>query len=202
MKKGSAGNRFKRVLRDAFLPVFFAMLTTSAVYASGGGGEEGGHGVMIDYAWRMLNFAILAFILYKLTWKKMKEFFAGRRDGIQASLEEAVKAKEEAEKKYKEYAERLEKATGEIEGISEMIRTQGKTEKEKLIESAKKTAEKMKEDSRARIDQEVKKAGSQLRLEASQLAVQMAEDMLSKTIKKEDHDKMVKDSLDRMVKLN
>lgn len=201
MKKGLAGNRFMRILKDAFFLVFFAVLTASAVHASGGGGEEG-HGVMIDYAWRMLNFAVLAFILYKLTWRKIKEFFSGRRDGIQASLEEAVKAKEEAEKKYKEYAERLEKATGEIEGISEMIRAQGAAEKEKLIESAKKTAEKMKEDSQARIDQEVKKAGSQLRLEASQLAVQMAEDMLSKTIKKEDHEKMVKDSLDRMVKLN
>ncbi len=201
MKRGLAENMFRRSLRDAFFFVFFAIIMASAAHASGGGGEEG-HGVMIDYAWRMLNFAILAFILYKLTWRKIKEFFLGRREDIQASLEEAVKAKEEAEKKYKEYAERLEKATGEIEGISEMIRAQGAAEKEKLIESAEKTAEKMKEDSQARIDQEVKKAGSQLRLEASQLAVQMAEDMLSKTIKKEDHEKMVKDSLDRMVKLN
>lgn len=158
--------------------------------------------MMIDYAWRMLNFIVLAFLLYKLTWKKMKEFFIGRREGIKTSLEEAVKAKEEAEKKYREYEERLAKATSEIEGISAMIRAQGAAEKEKLIESAKKTAEKMKEDSQARIDQEVKKAGSQLRLEAARLAVEMAEEMLSRTIKKEDHDKMVKDSLDRMVKLN
>jgi len=201
MKREPAGNGFKRILKEAILQAFIMVLAASAAYASGGGGDEG-HGVMVDYAWRMLNFAVLAFILYKLTWKKIKEFFTGRRDGIQAALEEAVKAKEEAEKKYREYAERLEKATGEIEGISAMIRDQGAAEKEKLIESAQKTAEKMKEDSQARMDQEVKKAGSQLRLEAAQLAVQMAEDMLTKTIKKEDHEKMVKDSLDRMVKLN
>jgi F0F1-type ATP synthase membrane subunit b/b' len=48
----------------------------------------------------------------------------------------------------------------------------------------------------------MKKAGNQLRLEASKLAVEMAEEMLSKTIKKEDHEKIVKESLDRMVKLN
>jgi F-type H+-transporting ATPase subunit b len=201
MKRESAGNRFKRILRGAFPMGCFVLLVASAAYASGGGGDEG-HGVMVDYAWRMLNFAVLAFILYKLTWKKIKEFFSGRRDGIQTALEEAVKAKEEAEKKYREYTERLEKATGEIEGISAMIKAQGATEKEKLIESARNTAEKMKEDSQARMDQEIKKAGSQLRLEAAQLAVQMAEDMLTRTIKKEDHEKMVKDSLDRMVKLN
>lgn len=201
MKRESARIGFARLLRDVFPAAVFMVLAASAVHASGGGGEEG-HGVMIDYAWRMLNFIVLAFILYKLTWKKMKEFFVGRREGIKAALEEAVLAKEEAEKKFREYEERLEKATGEIEGISEMIRAQGAAEKEKIVESAKKTAEKMKEDSQARIDQEIKKAGGQLRLEAARLAVQMAEDMLSKTIKKEDHEKMVKDSLDRMVKLN
>jgi len=201
MKRESAGNGISRILTGALSFAVLMSLAVSAAYASGGGGEEG-HGVMIDYAWRMLNFIVLAFLLYKLTWKKMKEFFIGRREGIKTSLEEAVKAKEEAEKKYREYEERLAKATSEIEGISAMIRAQGAAEKEKLIESAKKTAEKMKEDSQARIDQEVKKAGSQLRLEAARLAVEMAEEMLSRTIKKEDHDKMVKDSLDRMVKLN
>lgn len=181
--------------------VLIVTLSASAAFASEGGGGEG-HGVMADYAWRMLNFAILAFLIYKLTWKKMKEFFIGRREGIKASMEEAVKAKEEAEKKFKEYSERLDKASGEIEGISEMIKAQGAAEKEKLIESAVKTAEKMKEDSRARVDQELKKASNQLRLEAAQLAVSMAEDVLAKTIKKEDHEKMVKESLDRMVKQN
>jgi len=60
----------------------------------------------------------------------------------------------------------------------------------------------MKEDSRARMDQELKKAINQLRLEASVLAVQTAEEILSKTIKKEDHERMVKETIDRMVKLN
>jgi F-type H+-transporting ATPase subunit b len=201
MKTGTATNGFRRSFIGTGVLACLMVLAASVVYASGGG-EEGGHGVMVDFAWRMLNFIILAYILYKLTWKKMKEFFTGRREGIRTSLEEAVKAKEEAEQKFKEYAERLEKASGEVEGISEMIKAQGAVEKEKLIESAQKTAEKMKEDNKARIDQELKKAGNQLRLEASQLAVQMAEEMLSKTVKQDDHEKMVKDSLDRMVKLN
>lgn len=201
MKGWLAGRLSRRTLKEAFLTIFIMGLSASAAYASGGGGEEG-HGIWTDFAWRMLNFAILAFFIYKLAWAKMKDFFIGRREGIKASLEEAVVAKEEAEKKYQEYASRLEKATAEIADISEMIKAQGAAEKERIIESAKKTAEKMKEDSQLRMDQELKKASGQLRLEAAQLAVQMAEDMLVKSIKKEDHDKMVNDSLDRMVKLN
>jgi len=201
MKTGRAKKGFGTSFIAAGGLAGLIVLIATAVYAAGGG-EEGGHGVMVDFAWRMLNFIILAYILYKLTWKKMKEFFMGRREGIKTSLEDAVKAKEEAEQRFKEYSERLDKASGEIEGISDMIKAQGAVEKEKLIESARKTAEKMKEDNQARIEQELKKAGNQLRLEASQLAVHMAEEMLAKTVKQDDHEKMVKDSLDRMVKLN
>jgi F-type H+-transporting ATPase subunit b len=201
MKRRLAERACWRSILDIVVLVFIILVAASAAYASGSG-EEAGHHALVDYAWRMLNFVILAFLLYKLTWKKMKEFFVGRRDGIKASLEEAVRAKQEAEAKFKEYSERLEKASGEIDGISEMIKAQGAVEKEKIIESAKNSAEKMKEDSRARIEQELKKASNQLRLEASRLAVQMAEEMLSKTIKKDDHEKMVKETLNRMVKLN
>ena len=66
---------------------FGIVLVAAVAWAAGGGGEEGDHkAMMIDFAWRILNFAILMFILYKLMWKKMKSFFAGRREGIKASL--------------------------------------------------------------------------------------------------------------------
>jgi F-type H+-transporting ATPase subunit b len=199
-KESKIGERFKDCF-ILFLSIVLILIWSAVVFAAGGG-EEGGHSTWADFDWRMFNFIVLVALLYMLTWKQIKNFFVGRRAAIQAALEEAVRAKEEAEAKFKEYSERLEKASSEIEGISEMIKAQGVVEKEKIIESAKKTAEKMKEDSRARMDQELKKAINQLRLEASVLAVQTAEEILSKTIKKEDHERMVKETIDRMVKLN
>ena len=76
-----------------------------------------------------------------------------------------------------------------------MIKAQGLAEKEKIIESARITAEKMKEDAQARSEQELKKARSQLRAEAVELSVQMAEEILKKNIKKGDHENIVKDYL-------
>ena len=96
----------------------------------------------------------------------------------------------------------MDKASAEIQGIVEMIKAQGLTEKEKIIEDAEKSAEKMKEDSKARIDQEFKKAVDQLRLEATELSVQMAEEILKKNVTKDDHEVMVKDFIDRMVSQN
>ena len=107
-----------------------------------------------------------------------------------------------AEEKFKEYEAKLTKATDDIQNISEMIKAQGHAEKQKLIADAEKTAEKMKEDARARMDQELKKAGSQLRAEAVELSVKVAEDILKRNVSREDHEKMVKEYMDRMVKEN
>ena len=81
-----------------------------------------------------------------------------------------------------------------------MIKSQGEAEKQKILEDAKKAAEKMKEDTQARMEQEFQKASRQLRMETIQLSVQVAEDILKRNIKPEDHENMVKDYLDKVVR--
>lgn len=178
------------------------VLVAAVAWAAGAEEHVDTKAQLIDFAWRIVNFAILLFILYKLMWKKMKGFFAGRREGIKASLEEAEVVKADAEKKFKEYDEKIKKAEEEIQGISEMIKAQGEEEKKRIIADAERASVKMKEDAKARMEQELKKAKNELRLEASELAVQMAEDILKKKVTKEDHESMVREYLDRMVKKN
>jgi F-type H+-transporting ATPase subunit b len=182
-----------------FVPVLaFVLLMALDTHAATGGDE--GHGKdLVDFAWRVVNMIVLVGFLYWLLAQKIKEFFVGRREGIKSSLEQAGIAKEEAEHKYNEYTNKLEKATEEIAGISDMIRAQGLAEKERIIEDARKVAEKMKEDTQARVEQELKQAGNLLRAEAVKLSVEMAEELLKRNIKAADHDAMVKDYLDKVV---
>lgn len=192
----------KNIVKRSFLALMIVILTSVVAYAAGGGSGEADHGgQMIDFGWRMFNFAILVGLIYWLLRNKVKEFFIGRRVDIRTSLEEAVAAKEEAEKKFKEYSDKLDKATDEIDGISDMIRAQGLTEKEKIIESARISAEKMKKDAEAKIEQDFKKAKSELRAEASELAIEMAEEILKRNIKEEDHESIVKDHLKSLSQL-
>jgi F-type H+-transporting ATPase subunit b len=192
-------HRLGRSFVKSFAWIIVSVLIMAVdVYASAGGEESKGHN-WVDFAWRALNFFVLAGFLYWLLAKKIKEFFAGRRDDIKIALEQAMAAKEEAEKKYKEYTAKLEKATEEIAGISEMIKAQGLAEKERILEDAKKAAVKMKEDTQARVEQELKKAGNLLRTEAVKLSVEMAEELLKRNITPADHDIMVKDYLDKVV---
>jgi len=180
-----------------FLFTIFAL----DVYASGG---EGGHETnkWWDFGWKTFDFIVLAAFLYWLLAAKIKDFFVGRRKDIKESLENATKQKTEAEKKYREYSEKIDKASLEIDGIFEMIKAQGVAEKQKIIDDAKKVAEKMKQDAQTRIEQELQKASSQLRIEAVELSVQMAEQILKRNITEKDHESMVKEYMDKVVSKN
>ena len=187
-------------LRYFLLSIVTLILTSSVAYASEGGGHEDNVKMWIDFAWRIFNFGLLVWFLYWVAAKKIKEFFVDRRHNIKATIEEKLSEKEETEKKFKEYSLRLDKATEEIKNIFEMIKAQGLTEKEKIIEDAQKAAAKMIEDTQARMEQELKAARNQLRSEAAELSVAMAEELLKKNINQELHENMVKDYLDKVVK--
>jgi len=179
--------------------IFVLLVAAGVVFAAE---AEGGHNsteLLKGLGLKTFNFVVLVGFLYWLLASKIKDFFSGRRVEIKESLEKAVERKAEAEKKYREYSEKLDKASLEIDGIFEMIKAQGITEKQKIIEDAEKTAKKMKEDASARIEQEMKKATEQLKAQAVQLSVQMAEEILKRSITKDDHKAMVEDYINKVV---
>jgi F-type H+-transporting ATPase subunit b len=182
-----------------FFTLFVFLISISIAFASGEG--EGGHETQkwIDLGKKTFDFIVLVGLLYWLLAAQIKEFFSGRRVEIKKTLEESVERKAAAEKKYREYSEKIDKASVEIDGIFEMIKAQGVSEKQKIIEDAEKAAKKMKEDARTRIEQELKGASDQLKAQAVQLSVQMAEEILKRSITAQDHEVMVKEYMDKVV---
>jgi F-type H+-transporting ATPase subunit b len=191
----------KKISLATAATIVLLLLTIGMAFA---GEAEGGESRQewISLAKKSFNFVVLVGLLWWLSAAKIKEFFAGRRAEIKESLEKAVERKAEAEKKYREYSEKIDKASTEIDGIIEMIKAQGVTEKQKIIEDAERTAKKMKEDAQARIEQEMKKATDLLKVQSVELSVKMAEEILKKNITKEDHAAMVKEYIDKVVTRN
>ncbi|HOX94835.1 MAG TPA: ATP synthase F0 subunit B, partial [Syntrophales bacterium] len=101
--------------------VLGTLLVVVPAFCASAGGEVDHKAQLWDFAWRLLNFAILVYILYKLAWKRLVSFFRNRREDIKTSLAEANDRKVEAEEKFKEYEVKLTKATDDIQNISEMI---------------------------------------------------------------------------------
>ena len=182
-----------------FFTFFIFLISIGIVFAATEG--EGGHETQkwIDLGKKTFDFIVLVGLLYWLLAAQIKEFFSGRRAEIKKTIEEAVEKKAEAEKKYREYSEKIDKASVEIDGIFEMIKAQGITEKQKIIEDAEKAAVKMKEDAHTRIEQEMKGASDQLKAQAVQLSVQMAEEIIKRSITAQDHEAMVEEYMNKVV---
>ena len=207
----------KKIIASISWSLIFSLLftiTASVAFASVGESGKGGiigflEGIYAAYMqipeeirkfiWKTFDFAVLAGLLYWLLAAKVKEFFVERRKNIKELLENTKQQKAEAEKKYREYSEKIDKASLEIDGIFEMIKTQGVAEKQKIIENAGKVARKLKEDAQTRIEQELQKASYQLRNEAVQLSVQMAEDILKRNITVQDNETMTREYMDKVV---
>lgn len=182
----------------SLLPCIFLVASACA----SGGGSEDTNAKLINFAWKSLDFVVLAGLIYWLVGKKAKDFFAGRRETIGKALADAASEREEAQRKFREYEAKLDKATAEIDELTKMIREQGQAEKQRIIREATEIAEKIKEDAKLRMEQEFKKARHQLRLEAVRYSTQMAESLLRENIRSEDHEAMVRDYIEKAVKAN
>ncbi len=176
-----------------------------AVFASVGCAEEAAHHAdssaqLKDFGFRLFNFAILAGILFWGARKAdIKGLLAARRSSVEKALREAEEIREEAEKKLAEYSGKLEKATLEIEDIRAAIRRDGEAEKQRIIEEARHTAERIREQAKAAAGQELETARARLRAETARLAVQLAESTLKQSVTRSDQDRFVDEYLSKVV---
>jgi F-type H+-transporting ATPase subunit b len=145
--------------------------------------------------WEILNFLILAFFLFKLLKDPVKKFFQNRAQMFQQQIEEAEGASVEAESEFKELEKRFELLDEEIQQLRQVITEQGERERNKIIADAKQTAEYMLEKARLESDVMVQSAKMQLRREAIDEAVVIAEESIKKAIQQEDQDRLVNEYL-------
>lgn len=161
--------------------------------------EEGSHGGGSDMVWRIVNFAILAIALFlALRYLKVKDFFADRKKTIMVGLEEAKKAKEDAEKKVKEFELKFSSLDKRLEEIYQEIREEGEIEKKRIIEEAIKMAGRIQEQARLAAEQEIKKAKEEIKGEIARVAVEMAEEILRNEITAADHERLIKEYLEKV----
>jgi len=173
------------------------------IASEGGGGGHADTGAQLkDFAWRVLDFAVLALILWwALKKANVKGALSDRRAGIEKALSEAVTAREAAERKLAEYADKLAQANKEIDEIHAAMKREGELERERIIAEAKVAAVKIREQAAQAASQEIVKARTELREEAGRLAVQLAEQTLKEKIEKTDQDRLVGEYLAKVVHL-
>lgn len=196
MKKYSDESRIKKQI-FYLLPIAYCLLPAVAFAAEAG--EHGGGSIM-DWVWRIVNFAILVFILVKFLNKPLKNYLQQRKELIEKSIKEAREAKELAMKALAEVEERLKVKDKEMEEIISSAKSSGEKERERLIEEGEKLKAKILEQAKTNIEYEVKRAKETIKAEAVDAAMQLAEEKIKAKMTKDDQEKLLEESLKLMNK--
>lgn len=185
--------KFIKIISVSLLCILNLVLTI-AVYAS----EEGGEAhpsIFKDYLWKIINFGILAFILFKFGRKPLQSFLKQRAEMIEKTLKEAQQAKEAAQKALQEVEERMKTKDKEIEDILSASKRSGEEVRDSLIQQSDKLREKILEQARINIEYELKNAKEAIKAEAVEIAMELAEKKLKEKLTKEEQKRLLEESL-------
>lgn len=180
-----------------------ALICLPAVaFAAGGGGHADSGAVLKDFIYRVFNFVLMVGLLAYFVTKPIRKGLKGRTEEIEKTLAEAEAAREAAEAKNREYSEKLAKATEEIENIAASIRREGELERDKIVAAAKEMAEKIEKEAESKAAGVVAAACAELREEAANLAVELAEELLKKQVSADDQKRLVDEYMQKMGELH
>ncbi|MEZ4598574.1 MAG: hypothetical protein R2940_02155 [Syntrophotaleaceae bacterium] len=159
---------------------------------------ENGHGggdLLKDFIARFVNFALLAGLLWFFLRKPIKNALGERREKLAAALEEARRAREEAEARAALLAAQLEAGSREIEQLRRQLADETAKERALLTQQAEQAAESILREARNQADQQLERARRELQAEAAALAIELAEKQLATGLTAADQKRLVDESL-------
>ncbi|MGB9668514.1 MAG: F0F1 ATP synthase subunit B [Thermosulfidibacteraceae bacterium] len=184
---------FKLLYAVIFLLAFSQILLASS------GHEGGGHHVDIKMEiFRIVNFLIFVFLIYKFAGKSIKKLFSDRVENIRRGLEEAERAYEEALRKYNEAKGIVGRLGDEVKAINENARREAEEQVKRIKEETERMVERLREQAKSACDLEIKRAKRELEKEAADLAISIAKDILVKNVTSEDHRRLLEEYMNKV----
>jgi F-type H+-transporting ATPase subunit b len=149
----------------------------SAAPEEGEAAAEGeGHGHEAIYRW--INFALLAGGLFYILRKPAAAFFSDRSASIKKGLEEGKEALDASQAQLKAVEEKLERLDSEIADFKLAAAREMGAERERMRQATAQEAEKILQAARSQMDAATRAAQLDLKLYASQLALELAEELV------------------------
>lgn len=162
--------------------------------------EAGGGFINLDKSLivQAVNFLILLVILHRLLYKPLLAKLEERSGAIKRALEEAQAARAEAARQREENAARLRQAYAEAAAIREQALREAGEEQRRLVDAARAEAQRLAETAKAQMEADVRRAREELRQEVAALATAVAEKLVRRSLREEDHRRIVADAFARM----
>lgn len=199
MKKGNSRSNRSIILHVSAVLMFLA-LASIAVASTGEGHEvlEAKHWTPNDW-YRVMNFTVLMVALFFAVRKPVAEALNGRIAAIKKQLEELEAKKNDAARTLADYEKKIATLDDEVALILAQYNEQGEAAKQRILDAAASSAEKLKEQARRNIENEFNAAKLKLQAEIMTSALEKAEELVKKSISTDDQDRLIDDYLKKVV---
>ena len=147
---------------------------------------------------QICNLLLTIWLFKKFLLKPVQNILQKRQELVNADLDAAAKANEEAQQAKEDYAKSLE---GAKEEAAELVRSAAKTAQtrsEQIILEAKEEAAAIRAKASEDVARERKNAVNEIKNDISDLAVSIASKVVEKEISEEEHAKLIEDFIDKM----
>ncbi|MCG8640700.1 MAG: ATP synthase F0 subunit B [Desulfobacterales bacterium] len=188
----------KQLLRGVCFAAIPVLVHTGVVWAAAADGKANNAWIPIDN-WKLLNFSLLAFVIFLIGRKLLPPLLRSRAQGIADEIKTLEQKKADAEKTLAEYQAKFKNLDQESRQIVEDYTRQGEEAKARIIAEAKAQAEKLEASAKRNIEQEFKTAKMALQQEIVEKAIEKAEDVVKAAISSDDQDKLVDEYLKKVV---
>jgi len=145
--------------------------------------------------WEVLNFLILAFLVFKLLKEPLNNFFKSHSEQVREQFEGAKEASASAEREMEEMERRYQSLEEEILKLRQAISEIGERERDRIIANARATAEYMLEKARIESDTMLRDAAMQLRREVVEAAISLTEESIRRAIHSADQQRLIDEYL-------
>jgi F-type H+-transporting ATPase subunit b len=177
--------------------VVLLLLAPGLALAATEGGHDSGGLISLDKSLiiQVLNFVILLLILQRLLYKPFLAKMAERTQAIQKSLDEAQAARAQAARQQEENETRLRAAHAEAAAIRAQALKDAADEQKRLVDAARAESQRLVETAKAQLDADVRRARDDLRREVADLATAVAEKLVRRSLRDDDHRRIGADAI-------
>ena len=145
--------------------------------------------------WELVSFGILLWVLYKFAFPPILEALETRERKIRDSIEQAEQNRLTSEQRLAEYEAKLSGATQEAEAIVAEAKAKAQRLLEENEQRLRTDSERIQAETAREIERERRKALQDIRNEAADLALTVAEKVLARSLSDDDHRRLAREAV-------
>lgn len=149
--------------------------------------------------WTIVTFLILLLVLKRFAWKPILEALEKRELTIKESIAEAQRARQEAQRLFEDYQQKMKVAHQDAQRIITKAREEAERLKEEILNEARGEAQTYQERARRQIEQETRAALMAIRAEVAEWAILAAEQVIRRKLTPEDHTRIAKEIAEELL---